>query len=95
MHSFEIEGNTADQDASVFKTFVVAARFVFKWGCHTTDARAGGRELIGGGALQYGRTPLCMAAWKGNAAVAQMLLRAGANKDAKYMVRERREGEDL
>ena len=38
-------------------------------------------------ALQYGRTPLFMAAWKGKVAVAQVLLGAGANKEAKDTVR--------
>ena len=38
-------------------------------------------------ALQNGRTPLIIAAWKGKAAVAQVLLGAGANKEAKDTVR--------
>ena len=38
-------------------------------------------------ALQNGRTPLFMAAWKGKVAVAQVLLGAGANKEAKDTVK--------
>ena len=65
----------------------------FNGGCNKKDAMVEGRELTGGGLLQYGRTPLYMAAWKGSAAVAQVLLVVGANTEAHATVRERRGGQ--
>ena len=49
--------------------------------------------LIGVGATQDGRTPLFIAAWNGEAALAQVLLGVGANKEAQDKVRERRGGD--
>jgi ankyrin repeat protein len=43
--------------------------------------------LTWGSALQYGRTPLFIAAQAGKEAVAQVLLQAGADKAAKELVR--------
>ena len=69
------------------KTFVNGAIVLSNGGCNTKDARVEGRELTGRGALQYGRTPLFMAAWMGKVAVTQVLLGVGANKEATDTVR--------
>ena len=69
------------------ETFVNGARVLSNGGCNTKDARVEGRELTGRGALQYGRTPLYMAAWMGKVAVTHVLLGVGANKEAKDTVR--------
>ena len=44
-------------------------------------------------APQHGQTPLFVAAWEGKEAVAQVLLDAGANTEAKDKVRAKRGGE--
>ena len=49
--------------------------------------------LTRGHTLQDGRTPLIMAAFVGDMEVAQVLLKAGANKEAKDEVRMIRGGE--
>ena len=61
-----------------------------QWWLQKHGARRGRLVLTRGGAPQEGLTPLYIAADQGNEAVAQVLLHAGARKDATDQVRAKR-----